>query len=69
MTVMRPTSKAVKRERVRETDLYQPIKQLLEAQGYDVKGEVGDADVVGCRGEEDPVIVELKTGFSLTLFH
>lgn len=52
-----------------ETDLYPPIKQLLEGQGYVVKGEVGAADIVAVRDEEDPVIVELKTGFSLTLFH
>ncbi|MFK8035213.1 MAG: DUF2161 domain-containing phosphodiesterase [Hyphomicrobiales bacterium] len=53
----------------RETDLYAPIKQLLEGQGYTVKGEVGAADVVAVRDDEDPVIVELKTGFSLSLFH
>jgi hypothetical protein len=54
---------------VRETDLYLPVKRLLEGQGYTVKGEVGAADVVAVRGEEDPVIVELKAGFSLSLFH
>lgn len=54
---------------VLETDLYPPVKALLEQQGYEVKGEVGAADVVACRGNEDPVIVELKTGFSLSLFH
>ena len=54
---------------IRETDLYAPIKALLEAQGFEVKGEVGDADVVGVRADEEPVIVELKTGFSLALFH
>lgn len=54
---------------IRETDLYASIKKLLEGQGYAVKGEIGDADVVGYRGDEDPVIVELKTGFSLALFH
>lgn len=53
----------------RETDLYAPVKQLLEGQGYTVKGEIGAADVVAVRAEEDPVIVELKTGFSLSLFH
>lgn len=42
---------------------------MLEGQGYTVKGEVGKADLVAMRGEEDPVIVELKTAFSLTLFH
>ncbi|MCA0871582.1 DUF2161 family putative PD-(D/E)XK-type phosphodiesterase [Seohaeicola saemankumensis] len=52
-----------------ENDLYPPVKTLLEAQGYDVKGEVGAADVVAVRGEEDPVIVELKLRFTLSLFH
>ena len=33
-----------------------------------MKGEVGAADVVGVRGD-DMVIVELKLGFSLVLFH
>jgi hypothetical protein len=54
---------------MRETDLYEPIKRFLAAQGYEVKAEVGPADVVAVRGEEPPVIVELKTGFSLALFH
>lgn len=50
-----------------ETDLYLPIKRFLEAQGYAVKGEVTDCDVVAVRGNEAPVIVELKTTFSLQL--
>tara|TARA_R110000751_G_scaffold307896_1_gene433981 strand:+ start:1968 stop:2687 length:720 start_codon:yes stop_codon:yes gene_type:complete len=54
---------------IRETDLYAPIKLLLESQGYEVKSEIGAADVVAVREQEDPVIVELKTGFSLSLFH
>ena len=53
----------------RETDLYLPVKRLLEGQGYTVKGEVGAADVVALRDGDDPVIVELKAGFSLSLFH
>lgn len=53
----------------RETDLYPPIKTYLEDQGYVVKAEVGAADVVAVRGAEPPVIIELKLGFSLTLFH
>ncbi len=52
-----------------ETDLYAPVKELLEGQGYVVKGEVGAADVFAMREDEPPVIVELKTGFSLALFH
>ena len=54
---------------MRETTLYEPIKRFLENQGYEVKAEVGVADVVTVRGDESPVIVELKTAFSLSLFH
>jgi len=54
---------------MRETTLYQPIKRFLERQGYEVKAEVGSADVVAVRGDEPPVVVELKTCFSLSLFH
>ncbi len=50
-----------------ETELYPPIKAFLEAQGFAVKGEVGAADVMALRGDEDPLLVELKSGFSLTL--
>jgi hypothetical protein len=53
----------------REQDLYPPIKALLERQGYTVKGEVGAADVVAVRPDDEPVIVELKLKFSLALFH
>ena len=60
-------AKAVKP--TRETELYHPIKTFLESQGYEVKGEIREADVVGVRGDEEPLIIELKTGFSLTLFH
>ncbi|MCR9126650.1 MAG: DUF2161 family putative PD-(D/E)XK-type phosphodiesterase [Rhodobacteraceae bacterium] len=54
---------------MREQDLYAPVKALLARQGHVVKGEVGAADIVAVRGEEPPVIVELKTRFSLALFH
>lgn len=54
---------------IRETELYDPVKRLLERQGYVVKSEVGAADIVARRGAEEPVIVELKTSFSLALFH
>ncbi|AHD00141.1 DUF2161 domain-containing phosphodiesterase [Leisingera methylohalidivorans] len=53
----------------REDQLYAPVKALLQGQGYEVKGEVGAADVVACRGAEPMVIVELKLKFSLSLFH
>ena len=54
---------------IKETSLYAPVKQFLEGQGYVVKGEVGAVDVMACRGDEPPVLVELKTSFSLSLFH
>ena len=52
-----------------EVALYAPVKALLEAQGYEVKGEVMACDVVGVRGDEPPVVVELKRTFSLALVH
>lgn len=50
-----------------ESDLYAPVKALLEGQGYVVKGEVRGCDVVAVRGDEPPVVVELKRAFSLSL--
>lgn len=50
-----------------ESELYAPVKALLEGQGYVVKGEVRGCDVVGVRGGEPPVIVELKRVFGLGL--
>jgi hypothetical protein len=50
-----------------ETELYAPVKALLEAQGYEVKGEIVGCDVVAVRGEEPPLIVELKRTFGLAL--
>lgn len=52
----------------KESALYPPVKALLTRQGYEVKGEVGAADLVACRGD-DLVIVELKLKPSLTLYH
>jgi len=53
----------------READLYAPIKAFLTNQGYAVKGEVGAVDVMAVRGSESPLLVELKLGFTLALFH
>lgn len=50
-----------------ESDLYAPVKALLEGQGYSVKGEVKGCDVVAVRGEDPPVIVELKRAFGMAL--
>lgn len=53
--------------KIRETDLYPPVKAFLQDLGYEVKAEIGPADVMGIRPGDDTVLVELKTGFSLTL--
>ncbi|MDG4647431.1 DUF2161 domain-containing phosphodiesterase [Roseibacterium sp. SDUM158017] len=55
--------------KITETELYPPVKSFLESLGYEVKAEIGPADVMAVRDGAPPVIVELKTGFSLTLFH
>ena len=52
---------------MREHNLYTPIKTFLQAQGYEVKAEVDGCDVVATRNHEPPIIVELKTIFSLAL--
>jgi hypothetical protein len=52
---------------VTEADLYPPVKAFLERQGYVVKGEVRGCDVLARRGDEPPLIVELKLRFNLAL--
>ena len=56
-------------DRIRETDLYLPVKHFLEGLGYEVKGEIGAVDVLAVRPGDEPLVIELKAGFSLTLFH
>jgi len=50
---------------MKESDLYLPLKTFLEAQEYVVKGEVHNCDVLAVRGEEPPVVVELKLSLNL----
>ena len=52
-----------------ETALYQPVKSFLEAQGFEVKGEVCGCDAVAVRAGEPPLVViaELKLSFTLEL--
>jgi len=49
-----------------ETELYPPIKALLETQGFSVGGEVKGCDLLATRNDE-LVIVELKRAFNLEL--
>jgi hypothetical protein len=54
---------------MRESDLYEPLKNWLEGQGYRVSAEVGDCDLVALNPEstENPMILELKLRLSLDL--
>jgi hypothetical protein len=50
----------------RETDLYEPIRDYLVANGYQVQAEVKGCDVVAQK-ENELVVVELKRNFSTRL--
>ncbi len=50
----------------RETDLYAPIRELLVSQGYTVRAEVADCDVVAYK-DARLLIVELKRRFCTDL--
>ncbi len=52
---------------MKESDLYIPLKHFLEAQDYEVKGEVGQCDVMAVRGDEEPVIIEFKLSINLSV--
>lgn len=53
---------------LRESDLYAPVKQHVEALGYQVRGEVGACDLLGVNGE-CMVAVELKLSFGLPVLY
>ncbi|MSP00968.1 MAG: hypothetical protein EXR07_07965 [Acetobacteraceae bacterium] len=52
-----------------ETSLYAHVKDFLEVQGFEVKGEVLGCDIVAVREDEPPrvVIAELKMALNLEL--
>ncbi|MBN2771400.1 MAG: hypothetical protein JXR90_11955 [Spirochaetes bacterium] len=52
--------------KISETDLFYPIKEYLESNGYSVNAEVASCDIVASKDNEVTVI-ELKTTFSLAL--
>lgn len=53
-------------ERLRETDLYQPVADYLTARGYTVRGEVKDCDLAAVKGDA-LIVVELKLSLTLGL--
>lgn len=55
-------------DKLKESDLYPPVRQYLESLGYEVKGEVKSCDMTAVRDEE-LIVVELKRGFTLELIY
>lgn len=51
-----------------ETDLYAPIHEFLEAEGYQVQAEVKHCDIAAVK-EGQLIVVELKKAFSLKLVY
>lgn len=51
---------------IRETDLYEPVRDWLAARGYTVRGEVKGCDIAATKGE-DLIRIELKRGFTTDL--
>lgn len=51
---------------LRETDLYEPIRAYLEANGYTVRSEVNHCDITATKGD-DLLVIELKRRFGVDL--
>jgi hypothetical protein len=51
---------------IAETELYRPVCDFLQTQGYTVRGEVAHCDLVAVKGEE-LIVVELKRHLSVEL--
>jgi hypothetical protein len=54
------------KSKLRESDLYIPIKNYLQTLGFEVKGEIKDCDVVAQKGDQ-LIIIELKLNLNITL--
>jgi hypothetical protein len=52
--------------KLKESDLYLPIKGFLENLGYQVKGEISDCDIVA-KKDDEIIIIELKLSLNITL--
>jgi hypothetical protein len=52
---------------MKESDLFEPVKNYLEAGGYNVRAEVKNCDITATKGDE-LIIIELKLSANLQLF-
>ncbi len=51
---------------MKEVELYNPVKTLLESEGYDIRAEVAGVDISAIK-DDDLLIVEMKTAFNMKL--
>lgn len=57
-------------DKLKESDLYEPVKKLLIQNGYEVRGEVKNCDIVAKKPQADEmIVVELKRSFNLKLLY
>lgn len=52
---------------MKEYELSQPIRQIFEAQGFAVDGEVGDVDIL-CQKQDITIAIELKKDLNFKVF-
>lgn len=52
---------------MQEVDLYPPLKSYLEQQGYEVKSEILNCDIVAVGEQGTILIIELKLSLNLTI--
>ncbi len=55
-------------DKIKESDLYEPVRDYLDSLGYDTKGEVLSCDIAAVKGDE-LIVVELKKGFTMELIY
>jgi len=53
-------------KKLKECDLYLPIKYFLTNMGYEVKGEIKECDIVA-KKDDSLIIIELKLNLNITL--
>ena len=61
-------SKSAKRGEWKETDLYEPVRDMLAAQGFTVRGEVKGCDVAAVK-DDALWVVEMKLRLNITLLY
>lgn len=52
--------------KIKESDLYEPIKKYLTELGFEVKGEINNCDIVAQK-QQQLIVIELKLTVNLTL--